>query len=163
MENSLEEDLIAFTQAHQKQAFGFIHYLSGGEIKDTAERASLCLVNVFFQQKARYPLEQESLAILKFAIVICKGSDNGQKASFDFISRDVEHREQLLLIGRALRMLAFDYRACILLRDQLHLPLETISSIMNLNLHDIKLKLNVGRIELRQKIADLLAFSKENE
>jgi len=144
---------------YEQKIFALALYLIGGD-KDKAYNVA---TSSFVEALRETPfLEKENISLSKIAgIAVEKCRDiktilSPDENDSDFVDLPPVERQSLLIVKTALQKLPFDIRALVLLRDQLHLPYKSISSIFKISQGDAKVQTTQARIKLRETIKELL-------
>lgn len=153
-----EQSIKSFVTHYQQMVFALVLYLMGGDEDKAYEVATSSFSEAI---KASPFLEKEETFLIKvIGIAIAKSRELKTiptlvKAAI--LNIPVEEKESLHIVQEALQVLSFEAKVLVLLRDQLHLPYKEMSAILRISEKSARIQTNQARLQLREKIEEVLS------
>ena len=155
--SSQELHLKLLIEHHLQKIFGLVIYLVWGNSDRAYDITVSSFIEAFFLTPS---LEKEEVFLANLtgaAIEKCRNTK--VIPSFeesDFIDLPPHKKAALLITKQAFDELAFDEKALLLLRDQLHFAYRDIAGVFNSSESEVKIKITHARIKLRDGIKEIL-------
>jgi DNA-directed RNA polymerase specialized sigma24 family protein len=162
IQGSIEETrLKLLIEHHLRKIFGLVMYLVWGN----SDRAYDITVSSFVEAFRLTPsFEEEGVFLTNLASIAIEKCRNTKvipsPEESDFIDLPPQKKPSLLITKKAFYELAYEDKALLLLRDQLHLAYKDIASVFNSSESEVKIKVTHTRIKLRDGIKEILDHAK---
>lgn len=148
-------------ERYLQRIFGLVIYLVWGNL----DHAYDITVSSFIEAFCLTPsLEKEEVFLTNLANAAIEKCRNTKVIpsydESDFIDLPHYKKAALLITKQAFDELAFDSKALLLLRDQLHLAYQDIAGVFNSSESEVKIKTTHARIKLRDGIKEILDHAK---
>lgn len=155
-----ESSLKTLVERYRHKAFNFVFYLSGCD-RDTTYGIT---VEAFVQASRRIFSNASGhffTEVLRYAVELCQRTHPTffEDASL-FLNIPPSSRAMLRVVQEALGALSFEHRSFLLLRDQLYLPYEEISLVLDLSVKETRLRTVQARFQLRNQVEERLGHLK---
>lgn len=142
---------------YQQKIFSLVLYLIGGDKDEAAKITIASFVETIPQTSVATP---EEIFLARLATAAIEKSQDTQVlpafADADFLDLPAERRKSLQIAKDALHALPFETKAQLLLRDQLHFSYKVIARIFRVSQKAARIQLAQARVQLREKIQEVL-------
>ena len=152
-----ESALKLLIERYQQKVFALVLYSAGCNL----DKAYEITVSSFVGAVRRIPSLSGKASFIR--ALICSAIQNVKGAKTILSPDEVDSsdssavkKEMHRVVKRSLLALPFDIKVILLLRDQINLPYEDISSTLELTEVNVKTKLAQGRAQLREKIVSMV-------